>query len=125
MKKKIFPIIIFAFAALVLIIGIAQLVLFTDPQMKMLKDALDQGYPQEEIDNYYWQQFMPQALPYLTDALFYTGVLAALGMLLLKRCCKNQSEPQPTPVNECTCAHDEEIEEFFEEFTPVEEESEE
>ena len=119
MKKNLLSIVIFVIAALILAAGITQMVLFTKPQMKMLDDALEQGYPQEAIDEYYWQQFMPQLLPNAIVMLGFTTVLAALGALLLKRHCCEPAAPAPATECECGCGGDD-VDELLEEYEAVE-----
>lgn len=79
--KKTVPVIIFTLAAVVLLIGIVQLILVIPPQINMLNNAWIQGSSNTDISNYIWQQLIPQIFSYVITSFGITFVLIACGLI--------------------------------------------
>lgn len=120
MKKRIVPIIIFAFSILIFAIGIWQLVLFIPPQLDMLDQATLQGAAEEEISDYYRQQFLPQVLTYVITSIGMAAILSSIGMLYIKlnskKATNEQYKYQQVQSNH---SDEDELDNFFEEFEVV------
>ena len=82
--KKIFPIVIFVLAGLLLVVGIMQLVLFLSPQMAAIESARQQGAAEEMISSFFWQQLMPQVLVIAVTSIGIAAILATCGLLSLQ-----------------------------------------
>ncbi|MBU5439543.1 hypothetical protein KQI42_16130 [Tissierella sp. MSJ-40] len=61
-KPQIIPIIIFCISAIILMLGIAQLILYIPLQIEMLKDAELQGATAEQVSDYVWQRYCMQVV---------------------------------------------------------------
>ncbi len=85
-KKSAIPGVLYVLSGIVLILGIVQLALYMRPQLTLISDAAAQGATPEQISEYYWQQFMPQLLYYITIYVGITAVLFACGAVYAKVC---------------------------------------
>ncbi|MCL1890638.1 MAG: hypothetical protein FWG00_01205 [Coriobacteriia bacterium] len=82
--KKIVPVIIFALASVVLILGIAQISLFSSAELSMLDDARLQGAPEEDVDKYYIEQYVPKLLTAIIMCLGFVATLVSAGLISLQ-----------------------------------------
>ena len=95
-SKKVFAIILFVLAGVVLVLGIIQLALFLPPQLAMLNDARMQGAADEQqISEYVRQTLMPQVLLYVMLAFGFCATLSGIGLISLQLGAKAFGTPQP------------------------------
>ena len=121
MKKKIVPIMIFAFAAIVIVLGIIQLNLFMTPQLEMLREAAEQGVPKEQIDEYYRQHYWPEVINYVINAFGLSALLIASGFIYLKTgAAKYIGQKSEVPAGAGKRSDDDLVtDDFFADFEPV------
>lgn len=120
-KPQIIPIIIFCISAIILMLGIAQLVLYIPPQIEMLKDAELEGATAEQVSDYVWQQFLPQIIAYAILPLGMAAILYASGMIYLKLTNVKIKSPigMGNPKNP-TSSQSSEDDDFFDDFEILE-----
>lgn len=123
-KPQIIPIIIFCISAIILMLGIAQLILYIPLQIEMLKDAELQGATAEQVSDYVWQQFLPQIIAYVISPLGMAAILYASGMIYLKltNVKIKSSIGMGNPKNSASSQSSED-DEFFDDFEIVEDDS--
>ncbi|NIK77044.1 cytochrome oxidase assembly protein ShyY1 [Paenibacillus castaneae] len=122
MKKNVVPITIFALSVLILGMGIWQLVLYIPAQLDMLDQAELQGTTDEQISDYYRQQFLPQVLTYIITSFGIAAILFAIGMLFVKNDTKKVANQYMKRKGYSNQSDDDELDDFFEEFEAVKDE---
>jgi hypothetical protein len=123
-KPQIISIIIFFISAIILALGIAQLILYIPPQLEMLRDAELQGATAEQVSDYVWQQFLPQIIAYAISSLGMAATLYASGMIYLKLTnVKIKSSIGMGNQKNPTSRQSSEDDDFFDDFEIVEDDS--
>ena len=82
--KRVIPIVIFALSAVLVVVGIIQVVLFMSPQLEAIESARQQGAAEEMISAFFWQQLIPQILVIAVTSFGIALVLAACGLISLQ-----------------------------------------
>ena len=80
-NKKIIPNVIFILAAAMLVFGVIAICLYMPSQLKMLSEAREQGASEEQISNYFMQQFLPQMMQYVIIILGFLFTLFSAGLI--------------------------------------------
>lgn len=122
MKKHVVPITIFTLSVLFLALGIWQLVLYIPPQLDILDQATLQGATDEQISDYYRQQFLPQVLTYFITAFGIAAILFAIGMLFIKNHTVKVTNQYMNRKDYSNQSDNDKLDDFFEEFEAVEDE---
>lgn len=126
MKKNLTSVMIFILSAIILALGIWQLILYIPPQLEMLDNAVTQGATAEQTSDYYWHEFIPQVLTYAITFLGFAAVLFTAGMLHLRLAANQPSDPRRNmswPFQPHASANDE-LDDLFEEFEVIDAEPE-
>ena len=83
-SKKVFAMVIFGMAAVVVVFGIVQLYMYLSPILSMLNEARMQGATEQQISEYFSLQVMPKVMTDCATTFGIALVLAASGLISLQ-----------------------------------------